>query len=621
MAKRFALNPLLASVAAALIWAAGLGIFAVMNGNGATAQVQTASTDGSIGIAATVMNEVTGKRGATVRQIEFKDEIFQTEKIETGAGSAAEIVLRDNTRISLAPRSSILIEKAVFDPSALRRKIAIAITGGTVRFISGNSPSSAYEVKTPAGTIGLSGTDFVVLVGFNNSVSVSVNAGSVLFANNAGESVVVEKGQASTIRPPDESGTIAAPSEPAHPSDAIAVSAQRLDALVAEAKTITSPLRVVAGQAAGTDSPSGRALDDQKTTTANLESVPAKALQGALNGSDDGLRALKEYLRGDGQAAATPDDVTRRAVSVLRALMEIPGMKDNYDALVMAADRVAQQASNVFNTGNIMRLTIDKDYKLPDRAVAMDLKPADGDPAPGWQNVTPRDQRLVGKGMRGIRRPGGEPLVSDGIVGVESADVNVPKDLYRVIVMTDDFGANSIGNDAVNYFGDQVVVNDTTLTLNKTDPKGWVDTAYLTNKALKLGTSAPDGTVGKSKQSGGGQAGAGGGGGSGDSVDSPSTTSAGVVVIETDAPADKVNMQFVSEAQKGRPPKTYIVAILVEPIEAPSSVKGFPDLSRFLEVEKQLAKKLSEVLSQVEPTAGTVNENLFENDAKSPSPS
>ena len=619
MTKRIKLNPLSATIGAALVWAVALGLFAGLGG-GATAQVQTAAANGSgsIGIAATVMNEVTGKRGGVaVRQIEFKDEIFSSEKIETGPGSAAEIVLRDNTRISLAPRSSIQIEKAVFDPSPSRRKIAVVVTSGTVRFVSGNSPSSAYEVKTPAGTIGVSGTDFVVLIGFNGSVSVSVNAGSVLLANNAGESVAIEKGQASTIRPADETGKQAAPSAPTRPSDAIAVSAQRLDAVIAEAKVATVAARAAAGDEAAAGR-SGKTLDDQKSTTANLESVPAKALQGALNGSDDGMRALTEYLQADNPK---PEDVTRRAVSVLRALMEIPGMRENYDALVLAADRVAQAASNIFNTGSIMRLTIDKDYKLPTRATAMDLKPADGEPAPGWQNVTPRDQRLAGKGMQGIRRPGGEPLVSDGIIGVEGVDLNLPKDLYRVIVMTDDFGANSIGNAPINYFGDEMVVNDTTVKVNKTDPDTWTETAYLTNKALKLGTAAPDGSAGKSRQSGGGQAGSGGGGSSGDSVDNPSTKTAGVVVVETDSPSDRVAMQFVSEGQKGRSPKTYIVAILVEPIEQPSSVKGFPDLARFLELERQIAKKLAEVLSQVEPTAGTINENLFENDAKSPSPS
>lgn len=615
MIKRIQLNPLSATVGAALLWATGLGLFAI--GSGATAQVQTAAADGSIGIAATVMNDVTGKRGTAVRQIEYKDEIFQTEKIETGAGSAAEIVLRDNTRIALAPRSSILIERAVFDPSPSRRKVSVMATSGTVRFISGNSPSSAYEVKTPAGTIGVSGTDFVVLIGFNGSVSVSVNAGSVLFANNAGESVTIEKGQASTIRPADESGKQAAPSVPTRPSDAIAVSAQRLDSVLAEAKVAASTARADDDAAATGGKRSGRVLDSEKATTANLESVPAKALQGALNGSDDGMRALTDYLQGDG---AKPEDVTRRAVSVLRALQEIPGMKDNYDALVQAADRVAQAASNIFNTGSIMRLTIDRDYKLPDRAVAMDLKPIDGEPAPGWQNATPRDQRLIGKGMRGIRRPGGEPLTSDGIVGVEGADVNVPKDLYRVIVMTDDFGANSIGGDAINFFGDELVVNDTTLKFNKTNPDSWTETAFLTNKPLKLGTTAPDGSSGKSRQSGGGQAGDGGGGGSGESVDKASTKTAGVVVVETESVANKVNMQFVSEAQKGRAPKTYIVALLIEPIEVPSSVKGFPDLARFLEIEKQLAKKLAEILSEVEPSAGTIDENLFENDSKSPSP-
>ena len=215
--RRLGDYPLLMVIGAACLWAAAAGAF-VMISPGASAQVTEGGLQTSVGIANKVVREVKGKRGAYVRQIALKDEVYQNERISTGPGAAAEIVLRDNTRISLGPKSSLVLDKFVFDPMPSRRKVVMNAVGGVFRFVTGNSPSNSYQIKTGSATLGIRGTIFTLIVAFNGAATVSVSGDAVLFSNLAGDSVLVTPGLASTIRPPATDGTQSAPSAPAEPS-------------------------------------------------------------------------------------------------------------------------------------------------------------------------------------------------------------------------------------------------------------------------------------------------------------------------------------------------------------------------------------------------------------------
>ena len=163
---RFMREPVALVFGAAVLWAA-LAVGVVAPAPGASAQVSGAALPASIGLAAKVVREVKGKRGSIVRQIALKDEIFQNERIETGPGAAAGILLRDNTKISLGPKSSLVLDEFVFDPMPNKRKVVMNAVNGVFRFVSGNSPSRAYQVKSGSATLGIRGTSFNLIVGFN----------------------------------------------------------------------------------------------------------------------------------------------------------------------------------------------------------------------------------------------------------------------------------------------------------------------------------------------------------------------------------------------------------------------------------------------------------------------
>src|SRR2546423_8900868 len=83
--------------------------------------------------------------------------------VRTAADSDARFVFRDDTNLSLGPGSTLKLDRTVFDdPKA--GDIAIKLTQGAFRFVTGNSNKEAYEIKTPIATLGVRGTTLDILV-------------------------------------------------------------------------------------------------------------------------------------------------------------------------------------------------------------------------------------------------------------------------------------------------------------------------------------------------------------------------------------------------------------------------------------------------------------------------
>src|SRR4051794_15647348 len=115
-----------------------------------------------IGVAATVRNTVSQIEPRATRIIKG-DDVVRDELVRTAADSDAKFVLRDNTNLSLGPGSTLRLDRAVFDdPKA--GDIAIKLTAGAFRFITGDSNKEAYVITTPVATMGIRGTEFDVKV-------------------------------------------------------------------------------------------------------------------------------------------------------------------------------------------------------------------------------------------------------------------------------------------------------------------------------------------------------------------------------------------------------------------------------------------------------------------------
>ena len=128
------------------------------------AMTHFAASQTAIGAASTVENEVNGvRRGASAR-LGAGDDVFQSEVIRTGAASLARLKLIDNTNVSIAASSQLVLDKFVYNGDQTASNVAFNAAKGGFRFVSGNSPSAAYKVVTPAAVIGVRGTTYDVQV-------------------------------------------------------------------------------------------------------------------------------------------------------------------------------------------------------------------------------------------------------------------------------------------------------------------------------------------------------------------------------------------------------------------------------------------------------------------------
>jgi hypothetical protein len=132
---------------------------------GPAALAQTANT--RIGTAAAVRNQVTATQTGQERRLAVGNAVFQDDLVRTGADSVAQLLFADQTTLSVGPRSEIRLDRFVYDPSRSVGDVAVSLTGGSLRFITGQQDPRSYQVRTPVATIGVRGTivDFLYLDG------------------------------------------------------------------------------------------------------------------------------------------------------------------------------------------------------------------------------------------------------------------------------------------------------------------------------------------------------------------------------------------------------------------------------------------------------------------------
>lgn len=127
-------------------------------------------------IATTVMGAVDG--GAET-PISKGDPVFQDQAIQTDAAGVAQIEFLDRTKLAIGPGSTMTLDTFVFNPDKTADKVVIELGKGTFRFIAGKSPHTAYEISTPAATLGLRGTAFDVAIAENGTIALAMLDGEI----------------------------------------------------------------------------------------------------------------------------------------------------------------------------------------------------------------------------------------------------------------------------------------------------------------------------------------------------------------------------------------------------------------------------------------------------------
>lgn len=191
----------------AAVWS----LIAVFTISPVLAQAQT-----SIGKTSKVVRQVEGALDANVRELSLQDNVYSNERINTGSDSAARLIFSDQTILSIGADSNVVLDRFVFDADPDKSTVALSMTKGVLRFVSGKLPKDVYQIRTPTALIGIRGTIFEVIVAANGATTVNVTEGAVA-VSAGGTTASVSAGQTTSVAP-GAGPTPPAPTPPAPPA-------------------------------------------------------------------------------------------------------------------------------------------------------------------------------------------------------------------------------------------------------------------------------------------------------------------------------------------------------------------------------------------------------------------
>jgi len=111
----------------------------------------------AIGKATSVRPQAEGIHSGGTRTLSGGSDVYSKETVRTGDTGQANLQFRDNSNLSVGPKSSVHIDKYVYDPNKSAGTIAVQATRGSLRFVTGSQGGGSYQVKTPYGTLGVRG--------------------------------------------------------------------------------------------------------------------------------------------------------------------------------------------------------------------------------------------------------------------------------------------------------------------------------------------------------------------------------------------------------------------------------------------------------------------------------
>jgi hypothetical protein len=161
-----------------------------------------AAEKSSVGVISAAIGEVYNQEG---KKLSTGDKIYFGDSIIVKSNSNSQIMLLDETVMSVGSNSEIKIDEFVYDKKSQNGKILSTIKSGSMRVLTGGvsekNPAN-LEIKVPAGTIGSRGTEFqasvdngqskVLLIGPGPNNSAGLRPGSIEVSNALG-SVLVNK--------------------------------------------------------------------------------------------------------------------------------------------------------------------------------------------------------------------------------------------------------------------------------------------------------------------------------------------------------------------------------------------------------------------------------------------
>lgn len=120
-----------------------------------------------IGSVAAVNRDIEGTPpGAPTRALLLADRVIANERLIASPNGLGQMLFLDQTSLTVAPNSEIVLDRYVYDPDTETGEIGLTVARGVMRMIGGRiTKTSEARIDTPTATIGIrGGIGFVVVV-------------------------------------------------------------------------------------------------------------------------------------------------------------------------------------------------------------------------------------------------------------------------------------------------------------------------------------------------------------------------------------------------------------------------------------------------------------------------
>jgi len=117
--------------------------------------------------------------GESRHGLHARDDVHRDELIETVRDGWIKLRFLDKSQLKVSGGAQLILDDFVYDKHSKTGEMAVNITKGVMRFISGKMNSDGYSFTTPTALIGVRGTDIIIVVGRRGATQVFVLKGSV----------------------------------------------------------------------------------------------------------------------------------------------------------------------------------------------------------------------------------------------------------------------------------------------------------------------------------------------------------------------------------------------------------------------------------------------------------
>ncbi|MDP3858154.1 MAG: FecR domain-containing protein [Stagnimonas sp.] len=126
------------------------------------------TAEAGVGLFKLVQGPVSVLRGGQTLPASVGMAVEAADVIVTGDGAVAGLGFSDNSRLSLGPRSRLVLDRYQFDTTTHEGRFDASLSQGKLAVVSGKiakHKTDAMTVGTPSSILGVRGTEFVVEVG------------------------------------------------------------------------------------------------------------------------------------------------------------------------------------------------------------------------------------------------------------------------------------------------------------------------------------------------------------------------------------------------------------------------------------------------------------------------